>query len=308
LFLYVDDLLVIARQDCIPYIEKSKTALNNKYAIKDLGEAMSFLNIRIPRNLKAIELWVCQDGNAAVISRPDMSFAASQLSQIATNPSPEHLRYTDRVLLYSQTTKYYAIEFSDSVNIEVETDDDGVLQLSSGVSFADDPETRKSTQDYLMEMFGRPIMWQSSKQKTVIASITEAELLSLSHTVRETMGLYRLFKQIQFDPEQQPDMLCDNQQTVGLIRKKRPQLRSKLKRVDVHNLWLGQIHEDGKVTADWFQNKSMPANGFMMTLPTEKHNHFMKQLDLVNFSSWIDSVYASEEEHPQYRQMSYGVE
>jgi hypothetical protein len=76
--LYVDDLLVIARQDCVRHIEQFKIALNNKYAIKDLGEAISFLNIRISRNLKAIELWVCQDENAAVTSRPDISFAASQ--------------------------------------------------------------------------------------------------------------------------------------------------------------------------------------------------------------------------------------
>jgi hypothetical protein len=82
---------------------------------------------------------------AAVVLRPDVSFAASQLSQFATNPSPEHLRYADRVLLYLQTTKYYAIEFSGSVNTEVETGDGEVLQLLSDASFADDPETRRST-------------------------------------------------------------------------------------------------------------------------------------------------------------------
>src|ERR1700761_5721052 len=52
---------------------------------------------------------------AAVVSRPDIAFAASQLSQFATNPSPEHLRYANRVLSYLQTTQYYAIEFSGSV-------------------------------------------------------------------------------------------------------------------------------------------------------------------------------------------------
>jgi hypothetical protein len=64
-------------------------------------------------------------------------------------------------------------------------------------------------------------MWQSSKQRTVTTSTTEAELLSLSHTARETIGLYRLFQQIQFDPEHQPRILCDNQQTVGLIQKEK---------------------------------------------------------------------------------------
>lgn len=214
LFLYVDDLLVIARQDCIRHIEQFKTTLNSKYGIKDLGEAKSFLNIRIHRDLKAKKLWICQDGYidklcrkfgmdkssrtvttplmpsyrpnpfegqatlqhitemqekvgsilyAAVVSRPDVSFAASQLSQFTTNPSPEHLRYADRVLSYLQTTRYYAIEFSGSAKAEVETGDDEVLQLSSDASFADDPETRRSTQGYLMKMFGGPIMWQSSR-------------------------------------------------------------------------------------------------------------------------------------------------
>lgn len=236
---------------------------------------------------------------AAVVSRPDVSFAASQLSQFATNPSPEHLRYADRVLSYLQTTKYYAIEFSGSANAEVEAGDDEVLQLSSDASFADDPETRRSTQGYLMKMFGGPIMWQSSKQKTVTTSTTEAELLSLSHTARETIGLYRLFEQIQFDPEQQIKILCDNQQTVGLIQKERPQLTSKLKHVDIHNLWLRQIHKDGKFAVDWVQTKDMPADGFTKALSTDKHNHFVKQLGLVNLSSRIDPGYASEEEHPQ---------
>lgn len=349
LFLYVDDLLVIARQECINQINQFKAAVNNKYGIKDLSEAISFLNIRILRDIKAKKLWICQDGYidkicakfgideslrtattplissyrpqpfegqatvqqitemqekvgsilyAAVVSRPDISFAASQLSQFATNPSPEHLRYVNRVLSYLQTTKYYAIEFSGSVEkaTEVETGDDEVLQLSSDASFADDPETRKSTQGYLMKLFSGPIMWQSSKQKTVTTSTTEAELLSLSSTARETIGLYRLFEQIQFDPEHQPRILCDNQQTVGLIQKERPQLTSKLKHVGIHSLWLRQTHRDGKVAVQWVPTTDMPSDGFTKPLSTEKHVHFVRQLGLVDISSRIDPGYASEED------------
>ncbi|KAM5528855.1 reverse transcriptase domain protein [Fusarium oxysporum f. sp. phaseoli] len=261
--------------------------IRHKARICDLGEAITFLNIRILRDTKAKKLWICQDGYidklcnkfgidksmrtttplipsyrpqpfegqatirqitemqekvgsvlyAAVVTRPDVSYAASQLSQFAMNPSPEHLRYANRVLSYLQTTRYYAIEFSGSVDkaTAVETGDDEVLQQSSDASFADDPETRRSTQGYLMKLFSGAIMWQSSKQKTVTTSTTEAELLSLSHTARETIALYRLFGQIQFDPEHQPRILCDNQQTVGLVQKERPQLTSKLRHVDIHN-------------------------------------------------------------------------
>ena len=360
LFLYVDDLLVIARQECIHQINQFKAAVNSKYGIKDLSEAISFLNIRILRDIKAQKLWICQDGYidkictkfgidgsmrtvktplissyrpqpfegqatiqqitemqekvgsilyAAVVSRPDISFAASQLGQFATNPSPEHLRCANRVLSYLQTTKHYAIEFSGSVNsTAVETGDDEVLQLSSDASFADDPETRKSTQGYLMKLFSGPIMWQSSKQKTVTTSTTEAELLSLSHTAKETIGLYRLFAQIEFDPESQPRILCDNQQTVGLIQKERPQITSKLKHVDIHSLWLRQSHQDGKVAVQWVPTADMPSDGFTKPLSAEKHAYFVHQLGLVDISSRIDPGCVLEEDSSREIQTSSETE
>jgi hypothetical protein len=243
---------------------------------------------------------------AAVVSRPDISYAASQLSQFTSNPSPEHLRYANRVLSYLQTTKYYTIEFSGPT--EVQTGNDEVLQLSSDASFADDPETRKSTQGHLMKLFGGAIQWQSSKQKTVTTSTTEAELLSLSHTAREIVALYRLFKQIEFDPEEQPLILCDNQQTVGLIQKERPQLTSKLRHVDIHNHWLRQIHRDGKLSVQWVPTTDMPADGFTKPLSAEKHSHFVKQLGLVDISSQINPQYGLGEDTEDDIQISSDTE
>ncbi|EFQ91334.1 hypothetical protein PTT_11852 [Pyrenophora teres f. teres 0-1] len=324
-------MLVIAQPECIHFIKDFKLKLNSRYGIKDLGEAISFLNITILRNTRDKKLWISQHGYiekictkfgiddsgrtattpllssyrpqqyegqatlhqitemqekvgsilyAAVVSRPDVSFAASQLSQFTMNPSPEHLRYANRVLAYLQATKYYAIEFLGSVETttEVETRDEEVLQLSSDASFADDPETRRSTQGYLMKLFKGPIMWQSSKQKTVTTSTTEAELLSLSHTAKETIGLYRLFEQIQFDPEHLPRILCDNQQTTGLIQKDRPQASSKLKHVDIHSLWLRQVYRDGIVTVQWVPTTEMPSDGFTKPLSAEKHSQFQYAL------------------------------
>jgi hypothetical protein len=147
-----------------------------------------------------------------------------------------------------------------------------------------------------MKLFGGAIMWQSSKQKSVTTSTTEAELLSLSHTARETIALYQLFQQIQFDPELQPRILCDNLQTVGLIQKERPQLTSRLKHVDIHNFWLRQIHQDGKVTVQWVPTTDMPADGFTKPLSAEKHSQFRKQLGLVDISSQIDLEYNLRED------------
>jgi len=146
LFLYVDDLLIIAQPEYLQQVNNFKAAVHSKYEIKDLGEAISFLNISILRNTRDKKLWISQHGYiekictkfgiddtgrtattpllssyrpqqyegqatlrqitemqekvgsilyAAVVSRPDVSFAASQLSQFTLNPSPEHLRYAN---------------------------------------------------------------------------------------------------------------------------------------------------------------------------------------------------------------------
>lgn len=159
-----------------------------------------------------------------------------------------------------------------------------------------------------MKLFKGPIMWQSSKQKTVTTSTTEAELLSLSQTAKETIGLYRLFKQIQFDPEHKPRILCDNQQTAGLIQKDRPQKSSKLKHVDIQNLWLRQAHRDGTVLVQWVPTNEMPADGFTKPLSAEKHSQFIKHLGLVDISHMIDPEHHSEEANSDDVQTSSDTE
>ena len=58
---------------------------------------------------------------------------------------------------------------------------------ASDAAFADDPQTCRSTGGYLHKLFGGPIDWHSGKQKTVTTYSTEAELLALSRTAKETI-------------------------------------------------------------------------------------------------------------------------
>src|SRR5437763_6456206 len=64
---------------------------------------------------------------AAVITRPDIAFAASRLSRFPTNPGPIHQEAADRVLLYLQRTQGLALQLGG--------EDD--LVVASNASFAD---------------------------------------------------------------------------------------------------------------------------------------------------------------------------
>ncbi len=60
--------------------------------------------------------------------------------------------------------------------------------VASDALFVDNLADRKSSQGYVMKLFGGLVGWQANKQTTVTTSITEAELLVLLQAARE--GIY----------------------------------------------------------------------------------------------------------------------
>src|SRR6266480_3841626 len=100
---------------------------------------------------------------------------------------------------------------------------------------------------YLFQLFGRPIDWRSTKQKTVTTSTTKAELLTLSYASKETLWWKQLFGSLQLDPRHDIMISCNNEQTVGLLSKIAPQYTTKLRYVDIHRHWLRQKVQEGRI-------------------------------------------------------------
>jgi hypothetical protein len=164
---------------------------------------------------------------ATTITRPDAARAANKLSEFLKNPSKKHLDAVDRAIQYLHATKNHAIEFSR---------DSQTFLVASDAAFADNFD-RKSTEGYLFLLFGGPIDWRTTKQKTVTTSTTEAELLALSHTTKDYYWWTRLFADIGLDLEDARDtpIFCDNKQTVSILQREQPTLKTQLKHVDIIN-------------------------------------------------------------------------
>jgi hypothetical protein len=219
---------------------------------------------------------------ATTITRPDTARAAAKLSEFLQNPSPHHHRAVDRALTYLNGTKTLAIEYSASTNSQQ------VFACASDAAFADDPTTRQSTEGYLFQLFGGAIDWRSTKQKTVTTSSTEAELLALTHATKETLWWKRFFQSIHLDPGHELAVSYDNQQTIRLLTKETPQLSTKLKHVDVHQHWLRQEVQQGRIHINWVRSTDMPADGLTKALPCQKHEAFVQQIGLVDISAKFD--------------------
>ena len=219
----------------------------------------------------------------AVVTRPDIAQSASRLATFLCNPSPAHIAAADQTITYLNGTKTLAIEYSAPTL----GDEQRIFFCASDAAFADDRETRKSTSGYLYKLFGGPADWHSMKQKTVTTSSTEAELLALTYATKETIWWRRFFKHIGFNPGHELTVHCDNLQTIRLLTKENQKLATKLRHVDIHQHWLRQEVQAGRIRVNWLPTNEMPADGLTKALPRQRHEQFIKQLNLTDIRTRI---------------------
>jgi Reverse transcriptase (RNA-dependent DNA polymerase) len=218
---------------------------------------------------------------AAVISRPDIAYTTSNLSQFLRNPTPGHIAAADRAISYLYDTRTFAVEYSGRASIS------DIFLCSSDAAFADNQLTRHSSDGYLFQLYGGAIDWRAAKQNTVTTSSTEAELLALSRAAKEAIWWRRFFESVQFDTTEKLKIRCDNRQTIRILTKDLPKLDTKLRHVDIHQHWLRQEVQAGRIEIEWMPTAEMPADGLTKQLPRQKHEEFVRQLNLVDISDQL---------------------
>ena len=82
---------------------------------------------------------------------------------------------------------------------------------------------------------------------------------------------------------------CDNTQIIRLLTKSDAELNTKLQHINIHHHWLRQEVQEGRIKIDWTPTSSMAADGLTKALPRQRHEAFIKQLNLVNIKERIKS-------------------
>ena len=109
------------------------------------------------------------------------------------------------------------------------------MEVFTDASFADDFTDRKSSQSYMITLYGTLIAWKASKQPTVTTSFTKAELLTFTEASKEAIATIRLFAGMRFHLYEGIVIWYDNQQTIRLVTANIPRLHTALHHVDIYN-------------------------------------------------------------------------
>jgi hypothetical protein len=248
------------------------TPLPSEELVKNEGEATK-------QEIKSYQEKVGSALYTAIMLRPDIAYAVSKLSHFLTNPSTQHFKAIDRVIMYLYRTRTEGIQYGNYNGPN--------LTICGDASFADDPETRRSSHGYIVIMFGGPILWKAARQSTVTTSTTEAELLALEHVTKETVAIKRFFDELTLDLGEIWNIWCDNQQTIRLVIGKNERITTRLRHVDIQNMWLRQEYAKGQLTISYLETEGMPADGLTKSLTHQKFDQFKKLLNITDTSHLI---------------------
>lgn len=225
---------------------------------------------------------------AACITRPDIAFSISKLSEFAQNPSSEHIKELDNCLLYVISTQFLALSFNGSIK-------KNFFSGLADASYADDPLTRWSSNGFVFMLFGGAVHWKATKQRTVVTSSTHSELLAISFVAKEYLWWLRLFSSINLNLNEDSIIYSDNKQTLRLLQIDAQRLSKKLRHVDIHNMWLRQEVQAKRIIVGWIDTQHMVADGMTKALPPQRHQNFVELLSLVNIRHFLSK---SSEEFP----------
>ena len=193
----------------------------------------------------------------AVGTRPDISFAVARLCQFLDCYRRVHWNAAIRVVRYLKSTRLLTLNLGGDPELD--------LVGFSDSSYADCPDTARSTMGYCFSLGGAVFTWSSCRQKTVSNSSCEAEYIALSEASREALWLRQFLREVHFLKPNPTVLLCDNNGAKALSSD--PTHHSRSKHIDVRHHFVRERVDDGSLTIWRVPGHDNVADIFTKALP-----------------------------------------
>lgn len=212
----------------------------------------------------------------ATVTRPDIAYAISVLSQVLDKPLRKHWSLVKKVLKYLRGTSKWGILYVSSASCKV-------LETFSDSDYAGDPSTRKSTSGMIFKYSGGAITWASRRQKCISLSTTEAEFVAASHAAKEAVWLHRLFLDL-CSSCSVPVLQVDNESAIRLI--KNPEFHNRTKHIDIRCKFVREKFLSGQLDVQHCESEVQAADIFTKPLPKFRFQKLRQLIGMCEFGNF----------------------
>ncbi|CAN6713480.1 unnamed protein product [Malus baccata var. baccata] len=254
---YILDLLKESNlMDC----KHAHTPLDNKLQLTTHSEVLS--NVTEYQRLVGKLIYL-------TITRPDISYAVSIMSQFMHVPTSVHMQIVKRILRY--------LKASVGRGILMTKNDSTAIIGYTDVDWAGHFLDHKSTTG------GNLVTWRSKKQSVVAYSSAEAEYRAMASTACELIWLKSLLFDLGFHSKEPISMFCDNQ--VAMHIASNPVFHERTKHIEVDCHYVRAQVQANIINTHYTRNHDQLADIFTKPLPTVQ---FMRNLSKLGSRNPLD--------------------
>lgn len=199
----------------------------------------------------------------AVKTRMDLSQAVSSASRVMSNPGEKHWKIMMHLLRFAYHTRDRVLKLGGkgcTINSPF------ALSAYTDSDWGGDP-SRKSTSGGQIDFMGGLVWYKCKLQTTIARSTAQAELAAASMVAAEVVHLRNLLSELHHAPTTATIIQCDNQGSVKVSHN--PTIGQRLKHVDMMDLWVRELCEQGKVFMTYIETTENPADVLTKALSKE---------------------------------------
>lgn len=199
------------------------------------------------------------------MTRPDLSYAVSALSQFASNPGIAHWNAVQHVFRYLKGTTGMKLVYP-----RVHDSATPILVGFSDSDWGNNRDDRRSVTGYVFTLNGTAISWSTRKQPTVALSSTEAEYMASTQATKEAIWLRLAMTDLGF-PITGPTIIhVDNQGALALS--KNPEHHDRTKHIDIQHHFVRERVTLGEVDLAYIPTDAQTADVLTKALVRDKHS------------------------------------
>ncbi|CAH9138265.1 unnamed protein product [Cuscuta epithymum] len=207
------------------------------------------------------------------VTRPDIVFSVSQLSQFLSQPRQSHFDAAIRVLRYLKQTPGQGIFLS--------ADNDFSLKGYCDADWAGCSYTRRSSTGGRRNSLGNsPVSWRTKKQSVVSRSSAEAEYRAMAVTVSEILWLRWLLHDLTVPQTGPTSLFCDNQAARHIALN--PVFHERTKHVEMDCYFVRERVASGEIQPCCISTTHQIADIFTKALGTDRFQFLKSKLGVRN--------------------------
>lgn len=206
------------------------------------------------------------------ITRPDISFAVSLVSQHMHSPTTYHLSLVKRILRYLKGTIGRGIMMTRNghTNITGYTDSD----------WAGNSVDHRSTTGYCVFVGGNLVSWKSKKQLVVARSSAEAEYRAMATTACELVWLKSLLDDLRCSSRTPITLFCDNQAAMHIAAN--PVFHERTKHIEVDCHYIRQQVQSKFIHTCYVRSNDQLADVFTKVMSSAQFSRLLSKLGSIN--------------------------